>query len=208
VPWRTLSEFNEFLRAQESLSGVYVADLEEVFRQHAAHGLVGYELVSDNCHPTLKGHFLIAGEILRQLLRTDQIEAPISLNAEVDFDEYLEKKRYFDPRAGFPYLVYLKSNGRYVLKAPFFNFEAARKYYEKALTVASDDWEVWANLATLAFFEGDLEAGKSALRKAVSLKQGPIVPKASYWWRIPYLEVSVEGAGLELEAFQPVESVQ
>ena len=64
VPWRVLGRFNEHLRALARAARRCVADADAAFRREARDGLVGFEWVADNCHPTPLGSALIARELL------------------------------------------------------------------------------------------------------------------------------------------------
>jgi tetratricopeptide (TPR) repeat protein len=123
------------------------------------------------------------------------------VDAEADLAAYLRHRRFAVPSAGPPQAVYLKSNGRYTMKAPFYNYEASRRHFEAAAAVAPRDWEIWANLATLSFLEGDVQAGERELRQAIAVGPDPIDLDAHYRWKVPYLRASLERLDLELEDF-------
>ncbi len=201
VPWRVLSRFNELVREKAKLPGVYVADLERVLEENSPHGLTGSEMMSDNCHPTPEGYFLITGEIQRQLERANVIDRLPDYQSDDDLRAYLKYRNFDRATFGPPRAIYLKSNGRYTMKAPFYNYEASRGHFEAAVKVAPEDWEVWANLATLSFLDGDVETGKRELRKAVALRPDPIDLNAPYRWKVPYLEASLRRVEVELADF-------
>jgi hypothetical protein len=74
---RAISEIQDAIRTRAGHLNVTVVDLERRFARHAEHGLVGYDLVIDNCHPTLLGHAIIARALL-DALRDNGVIAPAS----------------------------------------------------------------------------------------------------------------------------------
>ena len=49
-------------------------------------------------------------------------------------------------------------------------YAVARMYLLEGVAHDPDDWRMWANLASVSFFEGRVEEGKAELRRAVALK--------------------------------------
>lgn len=44
-----------------------LVDIDEAFRRASPGGAPGFELMLDGCHPTLKGHYLVASSLIRDL---------------------------------------------------------------------------------------------------------------------------------------------
>jgi lysophospholipase L1-like esterase len=192
VPRRAFREFNEAVRAKAGLPGVRVVDVARVFEQASPHGLVGFELVADNCHPTPRGNALIARELARAMAEQGLLLDPRS--AIPPPEAWLARARA--RRGGAEeqaraHLRWLLSNAIYSLKTPFFNFEASRRYLRQARALAPGDWRVHANLGTLSLLEGDEASGRRALARARELKGSPLDPQDRHL--TPYLAEALEG---------------
>ncbi len=194
LPWRVLPEFNDAVRAFAATPGVRVVDVERLFEERAADGLVGFELVCDNCHPTPLGNALIARAIAEAmaeqgLLLPRNTSLPPSAEWLARVERGLggpEARRRVRAR-------WLLSNALYAMTAPFHNREAARDYLERARAIAPTDWRVWANLGTLALLDGKLRKGRAQLRRAERLKGAPLDPddRGSH----PYLAEALQWMG-------------
>jgi tetratricopeptide (TPR) repeat protein len=197
VPRRALDSQNERVRRAGGQPGVTLVDAARLFEQQSANGLVGFELVCDNCHPTPRGHALIGRAIASAMAERSLLlapGAPIGTQAE-----WLER---LDARLGSPEdrlrvrARWLLSNAIYAMKTPFFNFEASRRYLDRVQRLAPGDWRVWANLATLALLDGDLPAGRRDLMLATQLHGSALDPddRAS----VPYLKEALARSGVSL----------
>jgi lysophospholipase L1-like esterase len=177
VPRRAFGSFNQELRDRGKRPGVLLADVAHRFGEYAQEGLVGFELVCDNCHPTPLGNALIAREIAATLAA-----AGVLVPASADLGEVEDWLERAERRIGGPEqrrrvrVRWLLSNAIYAMKTPFFNYEASRRYLEQAQALAPGDWRVAANLATLDLLEGHLVNGRRALLRATRLKGAPLDP--------------------------------
>lgn len=125
IPSRALERFNDKIRALSRREGVFLADVDALFRERAPGGLVGFPRIMDNCHPDPEGNHWIA-LLLLDLLRRDVLpdrfdEGP----APLTLDETLEAIGV--TVADRAYL--LKKNAEYCLQPPFYNEEAARRFF-------------------------------------------------------------------------------
>jgi lysophospholipase L1-like esterase len=197
VPRRAFDSQNERVRQAAQQPGVVLVDAARLFEEQAANGLVGFELVCDNCHPTPRGNAVIGRAIASAMAERALLlspDAPIGTQAE-----WLAR---LDARLGSPEdqlrvrARWLLSNAIYAMKTPFFNFEASRRYLERVQRLAPGDWRVWANLATLALLDGDLRAGRRDLALATQLHGSALDPddRAS----VPYLKEALAQAGATL----------
>jgi lysophospholipase L1-like esterase len=186
VPRRASTALNDLIRSAAQGEGVELVDAAHVIAAAAPHGLVGFELICDNCHPTPRGHALIAHAIAAALARRGWLLAP---GAELGtIEEWLARLdlRLGDAEARQRIRArWLLSNALYAMKTPFFNFDASRRYLEEVRRIAPGDWRVWANLATLALLDGDLERGQRQLLLATRLHGAPLDP--SERGSLPYL---------------------
>ncbi len=189
MPWRVLTRFNEHVRKTvQGRHGLTLVDVEELLGEAAGDGLPGYDLTTDNCHPTPKANYVIARGLL------DAVE-PVSGNAlpwtESDASNYM---------AGQPAVLgleYLLRNGIYVMKVPFFNYGASRRYLEEARSKWPADWRSWANLSSIELLVGDPQRGKSLLRHALTLQPDQQLYLGHQ--HAPYLKDALEAQGLSFE---------
>jgi lysophospholipase L1-like esterase len=195
IPRRAYDAFNRAVREKATLPGVHVVDVVRRFEEHAHAGLVGFELICDNCHPTPLGNAIIAREIALALR---------------DQGLFLSRDARIPELAGFvarlpslhgsaraqlrSRLRWLLSNAIYSMKTPFFNFEASRMYLEQARSLAPGDWRVHANLATLSLLAGDLAQGRRSLARAAALKGSALDPRDRDV--TPYLGEALARSGL------------
>lgn len=198
MPWRVLTEFNQAIRKLAELDRVFLVDVEESFQQQALHGLVGFSLVADDCHPTPLGNAIIAREILavmrQKRLFVEQDLGPSSIDSWLE--HFLSQTTTPEKRRSLE-MAYLLKNAKYSMMTPFYNFKASRMYLDKALAMDSSNWEIWVNLATLAFFENRIEDGRQQLRKAIQLHGEPIDPNDRK--NAPYLREALKQSGIRLE---------
>jgi lysophospholipase L1-like esterase len=197
VPRRASSALNDVIRAAAQGPSVELVDAAQLIAAAAPHGLVGFDLICDNCHPTPRGHALIAREIAAALARRSWLLAP---GAELgSVDEWLARldQRLGDADARQRIRArWLLSNALYAMKTPFFNFDASRRYLEEVRRIAPGDWRVWGNLATLALLDGDLERGKRQLLLATRLHGAPLDPAER--GSLPYLAEALSRSRVEL----------
>ena len=196
IPWRSLSLFNDTLRevaARED--GVYLLDVMRLFEENSYNGLVGFNLIADNCHPTPVGNALISAGIFRLMKKHALFaERPMPEISAADRWKYFLSKVMDDGERDEVEYGYLLSNAKYTMKSPFYNFAASRMYLKRALALNPSDWRVWANLATISLFEGKVLLGKKELRKAASLRGAPI--DVGDRFNIPHLFEALKLRGL------------
>ncbi len=58
--FRTDSKFNNLILSMADGKGVYVADVEKLFKGHSPDSLIGHNLITEHLHPNSRGNFLIA----------------------------------------------------------------------------------------------------------------------------------------------------
>lgn len=188
-PWRASSTFNEHIRTLARDERTLFADLEEAVR---AGGIPGFDLVTDNCHPTPEAGFRMAMALLKEAEHARILPAPAADDRSLS--TFLADAGF---ASGTPLrLRYLLTNGTYVMKTPFFHFPIARRIFEQAAVESPKSWEVHANLATILLFEGRKDEGVEHLRLATELHGRPldVANRAA----TPYLKEAVEAAGVRL----------
>lgn len=192
VPLRATSQINSIIRSAASGAPVVtLIDLEKVFEEHSKNGLVGFELIGDNCHSTPLGDSIIAEAIIRTMTEIGLLPPRKAENECCPVDTFFAAVGYLEPKSPLRLHVLL-ATGIYAMKAPFLNFEASRKYLLEAMKVDEESWKVWANLATLSYFTGDTAAGGRQLRRATELRHAPLDMNDRY--AIPYLKEALEYA--------------
>jgi len=180
-PTKTLTKFNVIVREVSQEPGVYLVDLESFFRKKAKHGIVGYDLIGDNCHPTPLGHSFIAHKIV-ECISTNNILAmknqgnglccplDIYLDSIVQSEDYQHKME-----------KYLINTATFCMKPPFSNYRAARRCLDEALDTNQSNWRIWINHATVSIFERKIERGILELKRAKELKGGRLKATDGPW---------------------------
>jgi hypothetical protein len=192
-PWRVLSEQNEFIRTLAQAQGVTLVDLEEVFAGQAQGGLVGFDLIGDNVHPTPLGSALMANEAARGLARAGLPIKEPGKDPAAQLDRFRAEEG--DRRQN--EYIRLMLSGRYSMKTPFFFYDTSRRYLESAHALAPQQWMAQANLGSLSLLEGKEQEGLSRLRRAARLRGQPIDPEERL--AVPMLAPALEAAGLPVE---------
>ena len=173
IPWRALSEFNDFMRQEASKPHVHLVDVSQDFENAAAYGIPGFSLVADNCHPTPAGSALIVHSILSKVAELGLIQGFDSMLPDCcKLDTYLEtvgdgRKREF-------LISVLLKSGQYAMKTPLFNYAAARMYFDQVLHLDAANWVAWATLGSLSLLEGNRQQGLRQLGMAKWLKKAPL----------------------------------
>lgn len=72
MPWRAPSAAQQAVRDAARATGATLCDLESAFRTNSPGGCIGWELMDDHVHPTLRGQALMAEEFVRSM---KQLEA-------------------------------------------------------------------------------------------------------------------------------------
>ena len=189
IPWRVLSRFNTHVRnAVADNANARLVDIEQVLGDAAGDGAPGYDLITDNCHPTPGGNYLIARSLLDAVEAVHDKSIPWSRQ---DADEYISTLPS-ELR-----LEYLLRNGVYVMKVPFFDYDASRRYLEEARANWPADWRSWGNLASIELLVGDPERGKDLLRQALALQPDQQLYLGHQ--HTPYLKDALLTKGLTME---------
>lgn len=63
--FRTSSDFNNLMTNASTRRGVYCADIEKIFKLSSPSSLIGYNIILEHLHPTVRGQFLMAQEYAR-----------------------------------------------------------------------------------------------------------------------------------------------
>ena len=74
MPWRATTESQQGIRRAVAEHGAQLCDVEDVFRKHSPGGIIGWELMDDHVHLSLRGQALLARTIVQALTtRTDSL---------------------------------------------------------------------------------------------------------------------------------------
>ncbi len=76
MPWRAPSAASDVVRRVAENSGAILSDLAKAFRDASPSGAIGWELMDDHVHPTLKGQALIARTWLQAM---EKLPAPLTV---------------------------------------------------------------------------------------------------------------------------------
>jgi hypothetical protein len=189
VPLRALGEFNEFVRGLDAVPGTTVVDAARIFALRSPGGLVGFELVGDNVHPTPLGHALIVGAVLEALAAQG-----ILLAGPVDLDEPAWLERYLSglPDRAQLETVWLRRTASYALRSPWRDARIARRYLDLAAARSPGDWRVAASRGVVEVLAGDPEEGAALLDRAAALRGAPLGPGDRE--AVPFLDLALERA--------------
>jgi tetratricopeptide (TPR) repeat protein len=174
-PYRATSQINSIIRkAAAGVAGVYLADLEKVYAERARNGVVGFDFMVDNCHGTPLGESISAAALMQAMTAIGFLP-PSGTGGDgcCPLPTFLAEAGYLEPHSPLRLRVLL-SNAKYTMKTPFLNYEAARMYLREAMREDENVWQVWANLATLSYLEGDDARGANELQRATELHHGPL----------------------------------
>ena len=199
---RVPNAFNKFIHSVADQKGVYLVDVEREFQRQSPHGLIGYELIADNCHPTPHGNFYIASEILHVLVQNGLVPGKASPDpASLRPDTFLKAAGFYEKNSGLE-KTYAMQTALYHLRRydpasdylPY-KYRKAREYLEEAARIDPSDGVVWAELAATSFFSGDVRRGMEEIQKAKALKGGMISVDNE---RTPGLPRALERAGVKV----------
>jgi tetratricopeptide (TPR) repeat protein len=71
MPWRAPSRSNEAIRKAAADHGAVLCDVQQAFREASPGGSIGWELMDDHVHPSLRGQWLLARTILKTAAALD-----------------------------------------------------------------------------------------------------------------------------------------
>ena len=199
-PMRALAWVESTVREVAAARGAPLLDLEKVFDAAGSLGIAGEELICDNVHPNLRGHEVIADELL------GVFERDLHLPLERRRDVSLEDGRR---RLG---LDISREDGRAQVRVPqqlSTRPEANKvddwwtKTVEQCKTVLQynpSDFEVSAALGCLRTLGGDAKTGKELLEKALA-SDGYVQTSYVYYYKTqaPYRRL-LELAGIDMAA--------
>ncbi len=166
-PVRRLSAFNAAIRRIAAEESAILVDADRIFAEASEHGLVGFNLIEDYVHPTLRGHELIAWHVWEAIERAGIVGAPgRGLRAEREwFDRVVSARPPATQQGTAPFsynqAIVLQQQGRHA--------EAMAKYRE---TLRADPSYVAAmvNLARLLATAGERDEAERLVDAALALQ--------------------------------------
>ena len=183
LQWQASSEINNFVRSLDDGKIVRVLDAEEIFKKNSPNGITDNTLFLDNVHPNIQGHYLLASSIVDLLKKDRIVERDWWENAKdpLSLEELLKEIQVTeDDEFQMAYITAV-----YCIKNPFFNFQCALDYLEKAKEIKPNDWHVPASRAVIAYLEGDLSEAKRLYTLAQQIHISPISDSETL--EVPYL---------------------
>ena len=82
MPWRTPSLSQRAILKAVQLHGAMICDLEKVFQDASLGGAIGWELMNDHVHPTLRGQYLMARAWVESMT---QLDGPLRVSSAAYF---------------------------------------------------------------------------------------------------------------------------
>lgn len=166
-PLRESSRLNDILRGICHRRRVPLVDAVRILGQPSPDSLLGFELLWDNCHPTLEGYVLLAHRlagVIDSLFDVTPREASLSeVRASLGVDRDVEQAA-------------LNMEGQYCYVAstltyePKHRLERARFYLEQADALGPEA-EVVCSLAVLSAMEGHVQIALEQWRRALALDE-------------------------------------
>jgi len=192
LPRRALNIFNEKVRELSGKKGVYLVDVERLFQKRSPGGIVGFNLIIDNCHPSPFGNSLVAREIIMRMLEEKVIDCKVPAKC-CQTDAFLAHLG-FSKRMKTDYLL---NSAEYCIKEPYFYYSASMRYLKSAFKLDQSNWRLWANLATMSFFKNRVNQGVDELKRAMKLKKDHF--NIGDVRKIPYLEQELKNVGISID---------
>lgn len=183
LQWRANREINDFVRLLDDGKTVRVLDAEKIFEGNSPNQITDYSLFLDNVHPNIEGHFLLANSIVDLLKKDKIIEKDWweNTNDLLTLDDLLKEIRVTkDDEFQLAFITAV-----YCIKNPFFNFECALDYLNKADEIKPNDWRIAASRAVVAFLKEDYGETERLYNIANELHDSVISDKELL--EIPYL---------------------
>lgn len=166
-PYRETSAQNAVLREVCARAGVPVVDAVARLEAAAPDGLIGFELMWDNCHPTLAGYARIAEGFVAELEPLLGVTRARALDLEA-----LARELGLDD--AFLAQVHA-SRGQYCYVASTLTFDPTARlargeqYLRRARELAPTDAEIVCSLAILLAMKGEKEPALAEWRRAYAL---------------------------------------
>lgn len=93
MPWRAPTPSMEAIRRAASDHSALLCDVQQVFRDASPGGLIGWELMDDHVHPSLRGQWLLARSIVERMgALPGDLEVRPSVAANLpDFESYRQR---------------------------------------------------------------------------------------------------------------------
>ena len=93
MPWRATKSQNDAIRAAGRDDGAVLCDVQRVFRDHSEGGSVGWELMDDHVHMSLRGQALAARAVVGALVEMDEPLRvdPARFESLPDWEEYASR---------------------------------------------------------------------------------------------------------------------
>lgn len=170
-PSRRVSAINDAIRKVGQKHGALLVDMDAVFEQNSANGLVGFELVEDYVHPTQKGHKLIAWHMWDAMEKAGWLGSPTAAERTL-FDSVIAARdvQIATPTGG----AWLFNQGVVLWKQK--NHEAAIEKFRESLDVNPMYPGALQNIGTILIQLGRAEEALTVLERAVEID--PKVPGA------------------------------
>ena len=177
-PQRELSQQNAIVRQECERAGVSVVDAERIVMEQAADGLVGDNLMWDNCHPRLEAYAAIAHGFASKLCEARGLPPPSPPPDRHQLERMLGIGPTVQRRI-------LHERGQYCYGAATLTFdprqrlERARRYLEAAMALGPEEADLICSIAVLDALEGDVQRSLAHWRRAYRLDASVTRERAS-----------------------------
>ena len=163
-PIRRVSEIDRAIREVARREEALLVDIEKIFTENSAHGLIGFELIEDYVHPSAEGHTLIAWNLWRAIAKAGWINGPRQAERHV-FDRIVAARPTVSTNQNavwhYNQGVILENQG---------HFRQAIAKYRQAIEIDPDYWAALQNLGLLLRQQGDPDQALQIMRRAAALR--------------------------------------
>ncbi|MDD5307712.1 MAG: hypothetical protein PHU25_10370 [Deltaproteobacteria bacterium] len=191
-PYREISEQTRILREICARRRVPVVDAVKILESATTDGLLGFEFLWDNCHPTLEGYARIArgfAETMREMFGEQRRPAEIDMTA---LERALRIDRSFTREviAGRGQYCYMMATMTW---NPSERLKRGELYLKQAMEMGPRDAGILCSLAILTALQGRAESSLATWREAYRLDPKTTLQRAGH----PFVREILRRDGIE-----------
>jgi tetratricopeptide (TPR) repeat protein len=168
MPIRAIEAQNDFIRKLREDNIAFTVDTIEYLKKNSEHGLIGFNLMIDDCHPNMTGYILISRLIAEKIKKIfDEPNGIRLINKEEARQVFnIDNPKMFD--------VCIKSAGMFTKLATWRydsseRLRIAEKYFLDAMAIDASRCEPYLGLAICSFLHKDTKKAEAYLFQAETI---------------------------------------